>query len=94
MTGISSGNVRVTIGNGAGGNLTPEQVAEIATGKIIAAADSCHPAIKEQARLFSNKINKLVAHYINQSVLAEKSRISAALRSAGNLSAADLVERL
>jgi hypothetical protein len=94
MTDVVLGNVHVTIGEGLDGGLTPEQMANVAVRKIISVADTAHPSIREQAKAFSRNIEAVVAHYMKQSIQAERKRITSALRASGQDATADLIERL
>jgi len=73
---------------------TPEELAEQCVKKIIAVSENAHPGVRDQARAFSNDIEKLIAHYMHQAVQSDRTSVYNALTDAGHPQLAELIRRL
>lgn len=94
MTGIFSGNAYVTIGSGLGGELTPEQISKAAAMKIVSVSDTAHPAIRAQAHAFRDRIETVLAGYIEQAISSERRRIANILSNSGHQEMAKNIQGL
>lgn len=74
--------------------LTPEELAEMCSDKIVAVADTAPPVIRDQARAFKGRVEAVVAHYLKQAVQNDRVTVYNALVDAGHPELADLVRRL
>ena len=83
-------SVRTTSNRG----FNPDELAEQCVEKIISISDSAHPAIQEQAKTFSNRVEKLVAYYLRQAIHSDRTTVYNALKDAGNPELAELIRRL
>ena len=63
---ISIGNLGVMTTENRGH--TPEEVAEMATEKIISVSDTAPPQIKAQAHAFKNVCYKIIAYYMHEAI--------------------------
>ena len=81
-TDSSLGPVKVYTSNNGG--LSNEQIVEMALDKIIYIADGTHPAIKEQARAFKDKMANILVHYVALAKKQERDTICQILISNGH----------
>jgi hypothetical protein len=82
--------VRTTNGRG----FTPEELAEQCVHRIVSVSDTAHPGIRDQARAFSRHIETLVAYYMRQAILSDRTTVYNALTDAGHPELAELIRRL
>lgn len=82
--------VRTTNGRG----FTPEELAEQCVQRIVSVSDTAHPGIRDQARAFSRHIETLVAYYMRQAILSDRTTVYNALTDAGHPELAELIRRL
>jgi hypothetical protein len=73
---------------------TPEELAEQCVQKLISVSDSAHPGIRDQARAYSKHIETLVAFYMRQAILSDRTTVYNALTDAGHPELAELIRRL
>jgi hypothetical protein len=73
---------------------TPDELAEQCVSKIISVSDSAHPGIRDQARAFSKRVEKLVAYYMRQAIHSDRTTVYNALKDAGHPELAELIRRL
>jgi len=66
MIKLEIGDALVRTVDGRG--LTPEELAECATDKIISIGDTAHPVIREQALAFRHHITEIITYYINEGI--------------------------
>lgn len=79
MTPTFHVNVVTTSGRG----FTPEELADRALDKIIAVGENSHPAVREQALAFREKIRGVLVLYMREAVQSDRTTIANRLREAG-----------
>ena len=84
--------VAVHTTNGRG--FTPEELAARAADRIVSVSESAHPAIREQAVAFKGVVEKLIAEYLKQAVLSDRTTVYNALHDAGHAELAKLIRSL
>ena len=62
--------------------------------KIISISDNTDPNIRDQARAFSNNIEKIVTFYIKQAINSDRTTVYNAIKDAGHPKLAELIRRL
>ena len=82
--------VRTTNGRG----FTAEELAQQCAEKIVSVSDGAHPAIRDQAIAFRERISELVELYLKQAVQSDRTTVYNALIDAGNPQLANLIRRL
>ena len=82
--------VRTTTGRG----FTPEELAAQAADRIVSVSDTAPPAIRDQAVAFKGNVEKVVAGYLKQAVLSDRTTVYNALNDAGHPELAELVRKL
>jgi hypothetical protein len=82
--------VRTTTGRG----FTPEELATQAAARIVSAADTAHPAIRDQAIAYRVAIEKLLTEYLKQAVRSDRTTVYNTLKEAGHPELAELIRRL
>lgn len=73
---------------------TAEELAEQCVQRIVSVSDNAHPGIRDQARAFSRHIETLVAYYMRQAILSDRTTVYNALTDAGHPELAELIRRL
>jgi hypothetical protein len=73
---------------------TPEELAEQCVKRIVAVSDKAPPAIRDQARAFKNSVEAIVAQYMRQAILSDRTTVYNALTDAGHPELAELIRRL
>lgn len=74
--------------------MTPEEVVDLAMGKIIAVSDTAPKEIADQARAFSNNLRSVVLYYMKQAIASDRTTVYNALKDAGHPELAELIRRL
>lgn len=69
-----------------------EELAQRAANKIISVGESSHPAIREQALAFHDRIREVVAFYLREAVVSDRTTIANRLRQAGYPDLVDLLK--
>lgn len=73
----------VTVQTTSGRGFTPEEIAERALDKIISVGDDSHPAVRDQALAFRERIRHVLVFYMKEAVQSERTTIANRLREAG-----------
>ena len=82
--------VHTTTGRG----FTPEETAALCSDKLIFVSDSAPPEIRDQARAYKARVEKVVAHYMRQAIASDRTTVYNALKDAGHPELAELIRRL
>ena len=89
---ISIGNLGVKTTNHRGH--TPEEIAEMATDKIISVSDTAPNEIKAQAHAFKNSCHFIIAHYMREAIKNHMCTIGNQLEQQGHKDLAEIIRRL
>ena len=73
---------------------TPEEISESAIQKIVHIADTAHPAIRDQAIAFRDRVQAVMITAMKQAVASDRTTLAAKLREAGQHEAANIVGKL
>ena len=76
------------------GGHTNEQLVEMALAKLINISEDAHPAIKEQAKAFRDKIAYVMLQYIALAKKEERATIMYTLEKNGHSDMANIIRRL
>jgi hypothetical protein len=68
-----------------------EELSQRAADKIIFVGDQSHPAVREQARAFKERIKAVVEFYMHEAIEQDRLTIQGRLRQAGHLDLVHLV---
>ena len=90
--GASLGDISVATSDEGG--LSSDQLAEMARRKIIYVSQDAPPAVREQAQVFSERVEQVVKHYVDLARNEERATICQILRNAGHKDIAEYVRRL
>ena len=82
--------VHTTSGRGA----TPEEVATRCADKIMFVSDSAPPGIKDQAKAYKAQITAVVAQYMREAIMSDRTTVYMALKDAGHPERAELIRRI
>ena len=84
---VSVGNVAVLTTDNKGHSI--EEVAQMATDRILYIADEAPSPIRDQAQAFKNTLKQTLVYYMRQAVEQDRSTICAKLRQKGFSELAD-----
>ena len=87
---VGSVEVKTTSGGGFG----PDHWAERATNTIISVGGKSHPLISEQAAVFKDQIQHVIAFYMQEAINSNKTTMMAELESKGYPEIADIIRSL
>jgi hypothetical protein len=76
------------------GGLSCEDLAELCADKIIGVADSAPPAIREQAKFFRERVQKVLFEYLKKAKQAERATCIQICVQGGEQDAANLLRRV
>tara|TARA_B100000886_G_C20166322_1_gene384214 strand:+ start:266 stop:553 length:288 start_codon:yes stop_codon:yes gene_type:complete len=76
------------------GGLSNEQIADLAVDKIASVSEDAPPHLKEQAKLFKERLKGIIHHYLLLARKEERASIIQALRSSGQKETAEYIRRL
>ena len=88
--GVLLGNF--TIASTSGRGFTPEEIADMTLDRIIYVGNDSHPAIREQAQAFREKIRGVLVSALRQSVKSHNTTIANRLSAAGHPELVKLLE--
>lgn len=91
---IQVGRPIVTIGGNVGGGLTPEQLARLASDKIITISDHAPQPIRDQAIVFKERMRSTLVGYFKMMAESERQRIAHELKTSGHVEIAGAILRL
>jgi hypothetical protein len=86
LTGVS---VLTTSGRG----FTPEEVADRALDKILYVGEDSHPAIRDQAVAFKERIRHVLVLYMKEAIQSDRTTIANRLTEAGHPELVKLLEK-
>jgi len=73
---------------------TPEQIAEMALGKMMVVAEDANPLIRDQAIEYQDQLRKILIYYMKKMAASERTTLWALMRSQGYEDVAEIIRRL
>ena len=89
---ISVGDIGVKTTHGRGH--TVEEVAEMATNKLVSVSDTAPEPIKAQAHAFKNSCHVIIAFYMREAIKNHMCTIGNQLEAQGQKDLAEIIRRL
>ena len=89
---LSIGNLGVKTTHGRGH--TVDEVAEMATNKLVSVSDTAPEPIKAQAHAFRNSCQVIIAHYMREAIKNHMCTIGNQLEAQGHKDLAEIIRRL
>ena len=89
---LSVGDLGVKTTHGRGH--TAEEVAEMATNKLISVSDTAPEPIKAQAHAFKNSCHFIIAYYMREAIKNHMCTIGNQLEQQGHKDLAEIIRRL
>ena len=89
---VAIGNLEVKTTHNRGH--TVEEVAEMATNRLISVADTAPDQIKAQAHAFKNKCHMIITYYMKEAINNHMCTIGNQLEAQGHKDLADIIRRL
>ena len=89
---VAIGNLKVKTTHNRGH--TVEEVAEMATNRLISVADTAPDQIKAQAHAFKNKCHMIITYYMKEAINNHMCTIGNQLEAQGHKDLADIIRRL
>ena len=94
MFDIGSDIGSVNVATSQNGGLSNDQIAEIASNKIIYVSDEAPEPIRQQAEAFKDRVRNILQYYVELARREERATICNKIREAGQLELADAIRRL
>ena len=76
------------------GGLSNDQIADLATEKIIYVSEDAPDPIKQQAEVFKDRVRNILQYYVELAKREERATICNKIREAGQFELADAIRRL
>ena len=76
------------------GGLSIEDLTEACVSKILSVSETAPPEIREQAKLFQDKLQQVIFDYLNQAAQSQKDTCVQICLKAGEHNAANILRRL
>ena len=73
---------------------TPEEVAEMATDKIISISDNADPMVKAQAYAFRNRTKTVITYYVKEGIKNHICTVCNELEKQGHKDLANIIRRI
>jgi hypothetical protein len=73
---------------------TVEEIAEDLLNKLMFISSEAHPAIREQAMAFRDRIRPAIVHYMKQAVKSDRTTLAAEFSKQGHTEMAEIIRRL
>ena len=73
---------------------TPEEVAEMATDKIISISDNADPMVKAQAHAFRDRTKMVITYYVKEGIKNHICTVCNELEKQGHKDLANIIRRL
>lgn len=73
---------------------TVEEIAEDLLNKLIFISGESHPAIREQAIAFKDRIRPAIIYYMKQAVRSDRTTLAAQLSKQGHTDMAEIIRKL
>ena len=89
---LSVGNLEVKTTHNRGH--TVEEVAEMATNRLVSVADTAPDQIKAQAHAFKNKCRMIITYYMKEAINNHMCTIGNQLEAQGHKDLANIIRRL
>lgn len=84
----------VSVVTSENGGLSNDQIADMATNKIVYVSENSPQEIRLQAEAFKDKVRNLLQFYVELARREERATICAKIREAGQFELADAIRRL
>ena len=85
------GGIQVLTTEGRG--FSPEELTERALDKLIYIGNESHPAIREQALAYRQRMKAVILFYLNEAVAQDRLTLASRLREAGHPDLVKLLEK-
>ena len=73
---------------------TPEQIAEMALGKMMVVAEDANPIIRDQAIEYHDQLREILIYYMKKMAASERTTLWSLMRSQGHEDVAEIIRRL
>jgi len=94
FSAIQGNTAPVNIMTSNNGGLSDEQIAQMATDKIVAVSENAPDVIRDQANVFKENVKKLLFHYLVLARKEERATIVHTIRNSGQKDLAEYIRRL
>ena len=94
FSAIEGNTAPVNIMTSNNGGLSDEQIAQMATDKIVAVSENAPDVIRDQANVFKENVKKLLFHYLLLARREERATIVHMIQESGQKELAEYIRRL
>ena len=85
--------MKVDVATTSNGGHPPEFWAKLATDRIVQTSDDAHPAIREQAVAFRDKVEQVLTLYMKRAIQSDRTTVHHLVTEAGHPKLAELLVR-
>ena len=85
--------MKVDVATTSNGGHPPEFWAKLAADRIVQVADDAHPAIREQAVAFRDKVEHVILLYMQRAIQSDRTTVYNLVTDAGQPKLAELLRR-
>lgn len=85
--------MRVDVSTTSNGGHPPEFWAKLAADRIVQVSEDAHPAIREQAVAFRDRVEKVILLYMERAIKSDRTTVSNLVTEAGHPKLAELLRR-
>ena len=89
--GVTVGTASVIIGENRGGGLTSHQLAKRAVQKLLHVSASAHPALREQANAYRERIYAMLVPMFDEAMASERKRVTKIMEETGQQALASAI---
>lgn len=83
----------VDVATTSNGGHPPEFWAKLAADRIIQVSDTAHPALREQALAFKEKVERVILLYMERAIRSDRTNVSNMISEAGHPQLAELLRK-
>ena len=94
FSAIEGNTAPVNVMTSNNGGLSDEQIAQMATDKIVAVSENAPDVIRDQANVFKENVKKLLFHYLLLARREERATIVHMIQESGQKELAEYIRRL
>ena len=73
---------------------TPQEIAKRCSDRLVSVSDTASPLIRDQARAYKNRMENVIANYMQEAVKSDRTTLYNLLKSQGHGDVAEIIRRL
>lgn len=85
--------MKVDVETTSNGGHPPEFWAKLAADRILQVSDTAHPAVREQAIAFKDRMERVILLYMQRAIQSDRTNVCNSITEAGHPALAELLRR-